>query len=482
MAHQNIVPDSVDRTSDSAPTATEEQTLINNQLNIETQAPFTTVQRKKRRADSPLSEVASNARYSLRHPRGGRVRPGGTTGGDSIHCNGALQTVSSSEAGVDQLFQQKQPLDRVTPVRAEKGDMDLMLPVTAFGPEVDFTAGSTAKQGCEKEKDSRAIGYVSKLKSLLQEARGLAIAAGRSDIEESIKATIAVADGNGKAIPKKTVATATKSYAEATAKGVGTSTKDVEKSNQNNGSSRAKQQLKKHQIVVITPEIPQQSINQRQIRDGLNKALNSPIIIGVSLSAKGNIVLSLNNYTPEAFLNRKDKWEQVFTNLFSIKHVSKPETWLKLVAYLPESGEEGFIEDLKTFYKIDVVGTFCWMKRPEEGRLTGSFCFSVRTEAERNTALQGLWIGGFRVKVVNLRTFSRRTQCYRCQGFAHNPNTCKNGLKCRYCAQKHPTKAHRCPTCNSSELCSHITVKCANCNAAHPADYSECEVKKAIYV
>jgi len=232
--------------------------------------------------------------------------------------------------------------------------------------------------------------------------------------------------------------------------------------------------------VVVVPQTPLPSIQSKNLRDELNSALKAPVVIGASLSGKGNIVIRLKDYTADEFLNRKAEWRHVFDKI-SVKDVTKPEQWLKLVAYVPVAAADGFVEDLRTFHGVNVVGTPFWLKKPEEGVYSAPLCFSVRTETEKKTCREGIWIGGVRVNVSNYRAFSKTTQCYRCQGYSHNPSLCKNRLKCRCCGGNHPTKAHRCPTCNSSALCDHLTAKCANCQGNHMANSEECEIRRALY-
>lgn len=262
-------------------------------------------------------------------------------------------------------------------------------------------------------------------------------------------------------------------YAQAIARSVNSTPKTVNKPTK-------KEEETTETTVVVVPQTPVPSIQSKEIRDGLNSALKAPAIVGVNLSAKGNIVLRLRNYSADDFLRRKAEWQQVFERV-PVKEVTKPEQWLKLVAYVPVMVADGFVEDLRTFHGVNVMGTPFWLKKPEEGVYNAPLCFSVKTEAEKKTCREGVWIGGVRVNVSNYRAFSKTTQCYRCQGYSHNPNLCKNRLKCRFCGENHPTKAHRCHSCNSSVLCDHLNAKCANCKGNHTANSEECEVRRALY-
>lgn len=118
--------------------------------------------------------------------------------------------------------------------------------------------------------------------------------------------------------------------------------------------------------VVVVPQTPVPSIQSKEIRDGLNSALKAPVVIGVNLSAKGNIVLRLKNFTADDFLSRKATWQHIFDKL-PVKDVTKPEQWLKLVAYVPVKVADGFVEDLKAFHGVNVMGTSFWLEKPIEG-------------------------------------------------------------------------------------------------------------------
>lgn len=55
--------------------------------------------------------------------------------------------------------------------------------------------------------------------------------------------------------------------------------------------------------VVVVLQTPLPSIQSKNLRDELNSALKAPVVIGASLSGKGNIVIRLKDYTADEFLN-----------------------------------------------------------------------------------------------------------------------------------------------------------------------------------
>jgi hypothetical protein len=170
-----------------------------------------------------------------------------------------------------------------------------------------------------------------------------------------------------------------------------------------------------------------------------------------------------------------------------VKSAEKPTTWIRLIAHgvptRPFADLGLFKDECNTFNPVKVTGNPFWLTGPEkrDGKRASSMVFSVTTEAEKKHCLkEGLFIAGERVRVVNYKAYSPRTQCYRCQGYSHNPTTCRKAVKCRLCAESHHTRDHNCTTCNSSNLCSHINAKCSNCSGSHAADSTECEILRSI--
>ena len=54
-------------------------------------------------------------------------------------------------------------------------------------------------------------------------------------------------------------------------------------------------------------------------------------------------------------------------------------------------------------------------------------------------------------------------QCFKCQGYGHMANECKNEAKCRVCGQNH-----------NSRDCTENTPKCVNCQGQHRSDDKSC--------
>ncbi|VEN36724.1 unnamed protein product [Callosobruchus maculatus] len=59
-------------------------------------------------------------------------------------------------------------------------------------------------------------------------------------------------------------------------------------------------------------------------------------------------------------------------------------------------------------------------------------------------------------------------QCYKCQGFWHTANTCKQNIRCVRCGEEHSVEV-----CNRPKSCA----ICCNCKGPHHAAYKLCPVR-----
>ena len=239
-------------------------------------------------------------------------------------------------------------------------------------------------------------------------------------------------------------------------------------------------------IIRLKKDLDRPELLSHTLRNNLNKVMGTTAITSVELSARGNIVITTNKpFTASQLMAREKEWKSVF-DAYEVEAAEIPTSWVKLVAHgvpvLPEVDTISiFQQEVETFNPVKVKGNPRWLKAPTEEKRAGSVVFAVPTEDEGIFSLKnGLYIAGVRVKVAAFKTFTHKTQCYRCQGFGHNPSTCNKPVACAICAKRHLTRVHKCNSCSASQLCEHATPACANCKGNHMANNKECEVYKAV--
>ena len=227
-------------------------------------------------------------------------------------------------------------------------------------------------------------------------------------------------------------------------------------------------------------------IQSHALRNNMNKTLGATAVASIELSARGNIVITTNKpYTAKQLLAKINEWKHNF-NEYHVEATEVPTSWVKLVAHgvpvLQDIDAVGiFQQEVETFNPIKVKGSPRWLRQPTGEKRAGSVVFAVPTEEEGAYSLKnGLYVAGVRVKVVAYKAFTYKTQCYRCQGFGHNPATCNKQIACAICSNKHLTRLHKCSSCAASQLCEHVTPACSNCKGKHMANNKDCEVYKAI--
>jgi len=69
----------------------------------------------------------------------------------------------------------------------------------------------------------------------------------------------------------------------------------------------------------------------------------------------------------------------------------------------------------------------------------------------------------------------KATQCFRCQRFGHVSKECNHEFRCVKCAGNHSPGC--CKRNNRDD--ESVPLKCANCQGNHPANFTECESRKA---
>jgi hypothetical protein len=177
-----------------------------------------------------------------------------------------------------------------------------------------------------------------------------------------------------------------------------------------------------------------------------------------------------------------------------VTHLKKGEPWYKVIVHgIPirefntEDGMDLVVSEIKTFNKgLEPIGRPYWAtpkEKRDSGVQKGSVIVAFPTEEQANRAIKNrLYIAGISARVAKFRLVPSTTQCTKCAGFGHLEDPCKRDLKCLLCSEGHLTKDHYCTICKkTSQKCSHLVTKCANCNSTtHSASSKLCEVYIAI--
>lgn len=133
---------------------------------------------------------------------------------------------------------------------------------------------------------------------------------------------------------------------------------------------------------------------------------------------------------------------------------------------------------------VKLITTPRWLTKPEQRKNKGfsSIVIAVQSHNEAESILKkSLWLFNRKLKTARYLAVKPTDQCGRCQGFGHHATRCNIAVRCQICAAGHETRIHTCNTCNKrGKVCSHVDLKCANCDKAHKANDPSCEVIKQL--
>lgn len=223
-------------------------------------------------------------------------------------------------------------------------------------------------------------------------------------------------------------------------------------------------------------------LDPQQARDKINKSLGAKRVAAVRRSTKGNLIIKTTpNTTPRDIQMALTQVEKAIgTNIISAE---EPKEWHKLVAHgVPALLLDDFQNEVAEYNDIAVAGNPRWLCPVKEGKKAGSVVFSVATEAEKRLCLSyGLNLFGRKLVIEAYRPWNGRTQCFRCQGFGHDPKTCRRKIACGICNKNHFSRSHRCRQCNATTECEHIQLReaCVNCKGDHHSRDQRCPILKA---
>ena len=124
-----------------------------------------------------------------------------------------------------------------------------------------------------------------------------------------------------------------------------------------------------------------------------------------------------------------------------------------------------------------------WLTK-QENRINKSYSFikiSLTTKNDlKNVIEKNTIIAETMCKIIEFISTKFETQCNKCQNFKYTRNIYNAFAKCQYCVNTHNTHNHKCDVCKLNQICSHIDLKCANCDKKHHVKDASCEVYLAL--
>ena len=140
-------------------------------------------------------------------------------------------------------------------------------------------------------------------------------------------------------------------------------------------------------------------------------------------------------------------------------------------------------KEIEQWNSIKLTRELIWLTN-EDNRKNQSYSFiktSLLTKNDlKNVIEKDMIIAGTMCKIVEFISTKFETQCNKCQNFEHITNTGNTLAKCQFCANVHNTHDHKCDVCKWNQICSHVDLKCANCDKKHYAKDASCELYLAL--
>jgi len=245
-------------------------------------------------------------------------------------------------------------------------------------------------------------------------------------------------------------------------------------------------------VIILRKGAPTPILEPLALRNSINTFIKATkglrnVVSTISLSLKGNITITTPGHAASDVVDQAVV-EKVFEG-YPIDRIQTPQTWVQLVAHgAPKRPFEGpggmdtFKDEVHTFNSCKVINNPRWLVVPGASKQAGSVVFAVASEAEGRACIaQGIVVAGVRLRATLLRPYGPTTQCFRCQGFGHDPRECRAPPRCRFDGEAHHTTHHICRTCKAQTPCQHVMLHCANCQGPHQANSTTCEVYKGLH-
>ena len=212
----------------------------------------------------------------------------------------------------------------------------------------------------------------------------------------------------------------------------------------------------KYQVIVKGIGIKLAQQNQLKIQKHLFQAVGNVkyvnIVKGDNLFIEVDTKTQFNTLLNTTHLGEWDvKVEELNSNIKSIGCIYNVATEF--------TGQE-ILQALENqrVYNVDRMTTFD--KSTKQRVITKTVKIHFTTPELPNSVILG--ISTFKVK----QFIPKPIQCFKCQGYGHMANECKNEATCRVCGQNH-----------NSRDCTEKTPKCVNCQGEHRSDDKSCPKK-----
>lgn len=127
-----------------------------------------------------------------------------------------------------------------------------------------------------------------------------------------------------------------------------------------------------------------------------------------------------------------------------------------------------------------------WIAHPESLRQKAhsSIVLTVSSQEEVDFLLGvgGAFMFGRYTTIKRYQDTKPVKQCTTCWSFDHFSARCNSLPKCRSCAGPHREESHVCNECpntaKAQKGCTHMPIRCANCDGDHPADNVNCPTRQ----
>ena len=204
------------------------------------------------------------------------------------------------------------------------------------------------------------------------------------------------------------------------------------------------------------------------------------IIINKNVSRKTIVMKIVESNTIDQLIQHRSIWN----NIIKPKYVIKDEIWHQFIVnyvHVKRFNKRKTLQnEMKTYNFVKLKFAPRWLWKNNGNKIHFSIVVIVLSNNDVEVIKSDLNIKRIRCKSIKFSLIQSFTQCIKCQKFEHVQIICKNEIKCEICAQKHEINQHICNICKSKNHCTHIILKCANCNESHVIKSQSCGIFLAL--